>query len=171
MTQEEHRQLIEDVLGKQVLERIKKPTTERDYKIVPSSHHQAMTAAWLIHAPWAHPAWDTYMIMVTDLTTPMKTEAKLKRDDVTHEMIVFAMNPEKEIPHLDELFATGEAMSYTLSPANHGYQFTAASDEAANNRIQGLVDNIVERTLSPDTDFRAMWDRIFSDGVSLRVSS
>lgn len=170
MTEEDHRQLIEDILGKEVLDRIDQPTTIRDYMVAPSSDGQAMAAAWIIHAPWAHPAWSTYLVMVTDLTTPMKRSAVLVRDDMTHETVVFAMNPYVDIPSLDEMFVSGKAMEYTLSPANYGYQFKASSDEKAIERIQGLVDNIAERTLSPDTDFRAMWDRIFIDGVSLYVS-
>ena len=119
--------------------------------------HYART--WVVSAPWAHPLWATYAFLLYDLTTPIPgaPAAILYRPDVTHEFLVHALDPAH--PPMPP--------THWLQPANMGYQFTAASNEEAANRIIRLIEEVEARRLSPDTDFRSMWDRIFSDGERL----
>lgn len=119
--------------------------------------HYART--WVVSAPWAHPLWATYAFLLYDLTTPIPgaPAAILYRPDVTHEFLVYALDPAHP----------PTPPTHILQPANMGYQFTAASNEAAADRIIKLIWEVEARRLSPDTDFRSMWDRIFSDGERL----
>ena len=165
---DEDRRIIDAVFGPAARRRLDQPTTVTDFYILPHSDGQPFCAHWIVKAPWAHPAWDSYFVMVVDLKTPTPQPAYRARPGVTHELMIFAMNPGEDVPPLVEIAESGRMLSYLLRPANYGYQFTANSDKAATERIQGLVDRIVEKTLSPDTDHRKAWDLIFDDGVSLR---
>jgi len=80
-------------------------------------------------------------------------------------MMLFAVDPEHPIERDAQVKRGG---LHLLQPANYGYQFTADSNEAAEKRIQNIVDWIVAGQLSPDTDFRTFWDTsFFADAVSL----
>ena len=116
---------------------------------------QQFAVRWDIEAPWAHPFWNSYLVSLCDLTTETGEPPVKYRPDVTHEVIVWALDPE-----------TGKL----LQPPNHGYQFVAPSNEAARERITALVAQIEARQLSPDTDFSKAWDVLFADGVTLRVA-
>lgn len=123
-------------------------------------------AAWAVDAPWAHPAWSQYAVALYDLTTPYQgVTPHLARPGMTHEVMIWAVNPDKPIPA--SWPANMDDRPGLLDPANYGYQFAAASHDAAFARIQALVDQIDQKLLSPDTDFRSVWDGIFADGVSL----
>ena len=56
---------------------------------------------------------------------------------------------------------------HRLHPANYAYQFYADDDIAAVERMADIVRRVEERRLSPDTDFRSVWDREFKDGYAL----
>ena len=114
---------------------------------------------WIVEAKWAHPLWHSYAFLLYDITTeiPGQPASVFYRDGMTHELMVFALDPAHPV----------EPMFKVLTPANHGYQFKAESDEAATARIVALLEEIEAKKLSPDTDFRTMWDVRFPDGVSL----
>ena len=118
-------------------------------------------------APWAHPFWNDYGIFLVDLTTPTETPAVKVREDCTHEVTVFALNPDVEQetgPEFDDWHL------HPLTPPNHAYQFVAPNDQAALSRIQGIVSNIQKQRLSPDTDFISAWNQLFADGQTLRIT-
>lgn len=124
---------------------------------------------WAISVPWAHPIWHSYVILLYDLDpTPVGHPAPHKhRSGVTHEFLIFACDPERaEALARYETFAEA-ANGILLTPPNHGYQFAATSNEAATERLQAVVDAIAAGRLSPDTDFRHLWDERFADGVAL----
>ena len=129
---------------------------------------------WIVTAPWAHPLWQQYALLLYDLTTPNgRDPATLYRPDVTHEMLVYALDPAVKVdakvePYPGETVVELNPLPRMLSPANFGYQFTASSDGAAQARLQQLVDEIYGQALSPATDWAGEWDRIFADGVSLK---
>lgn len=104
--------------------------------------------------------------MLMDLTTDMGTPAIKYRDDVTHEMQVWALHPDIDV-NVDGPLGSWTWNGALLMPANYGYQFAAEDDDSAYNRIRGIVQMIMSRQLSPDTDFRRRWDRLFSDGETL----
>ena len=129
------------------------------------------SATWIISAPWAHPFWDNYAILCIDLTTPSQPPPRLYREDVTHEVQVYALNRASELPSqesLKDFVLDGRLYEALLHPANHIYQFVAAGDDQAYERVLSLIWAIEAKELSPDTDFISRWDQIFADGISLR---
>lgn len=125
-------------------------------------------ATWFIQAAWAHPLWNSYAGLLYDLTTPVKPEPVRYRPGMTHEFVLFALDPEHPWPNPDPAMRMkGEGLHY-LEPPNMAYQFAAKDDDAAYARIDKLMTAIEERKMSPDTDFRTMmWDPLFKDGCSL----
>lgn len=125
----------------------------------PKAESEVFNRIWLLTAAWAHPLWHSYAFLLYDLTSPSPDGAapSVYLDGATHELMVFALDPDHP----------AETPFRMLQPANHGYQFKAESNEAAETRVVALLDEIEATTLSPDTDFRAMWDVRFADGVSL----
>ena len=123
-------------------------------------------ASWIIHAPWAHPIWSQYTLSIYDLTTPItgKPKCRLCLPNATHEFLVYALDPDHRIQR-DAPFTKQKI--HRLHPPNYGYQLRFDSNEKALERLQGIVDRIVTKRLSPDTDYRSYWDKIFYDGVSL----
>lgn len=130
---------------------------------------QPFQATWLVSAPWAHPLWHSYAFLLYDLTTPLEKPSFKKREDVTHEMLVYAMHPDRK-PHVASDMKDWNLDGCCLRPANHGYQFAAPSHEAAHTRIAALVEMIEGQRLSPDTDFRRDWDSLFADAETLLVN-
>lgn len=120
---------------------------------------------WIIDAPWAHLVWSQYAIFLYDLTTNMDTVPIVYLKGATHEFLLYALDPEHRLKR-DSL----KENVHWLEPANHGYQFIAESDEAAEQRMQDVVDLILVGSISPDTYFRDQWDILFKDGHSLKRS-
>ncbi len=142
-------------------------TTSRIVKIKAKDNDKARASTarsrlWAISAPWAHPFWSQYALLVYALSSGMSRF----RPGMTHECMLWAINPAHRF---DMESDDGMALlNHLLIPANMGYQFPAETDEQAFARMQGLVDRIDARTLSPDTDFRTiLWDPLFEDGHSL----
>lgn len=128
------------------------------------------TATWGLRLPWAHPCWPEYLAFLYDLKPhPGAEPPKLLLPDATHEFLLVAADPATPIDFYKDLY---DQQLRWLSPANVGYQFAAASDVVAKARIETLVQAMLRRSLSPDTDFRSVWDQFFRDGASLvtRVS-
>jgi hypothetical protein len=127
----------------------------------------AFGVQWLVDVPWAHPVWRQYAFFLHDLTSDLGRPPLLYAEGVTHELVVFAVDPTKR--QITDLRHRPDA--WLLQPPNHAYQFAAANDAEAEARIATLVRRVEQRTLSPDTDFRPEWDRLFADGVSLLVGA
>lgn len=118
----------------------------------------AFGRTWIVNAPWAHPLWSSYAFFLYDLTTEIKGEEPvIYLPGASHELLVYALDPKFK----------DDTPFHRLHPANHGYQFKAESNEAAEARIVAILEEIEAKRLSPDTDFRTMWDVRFADGVSL----
>lgn len=120
-------------------------------------------AIWFLTVPWAHPLWSQYFVSLCDLTTQVAKPAMIVRAGMTHEVMVWAVDPKFKLGKWEDRPKGG----FLLQPANHGYQFKAESDEAATARIAGYIDAIDKQQLSPDTDWRGVWNEMFQDGASL----
>lgn len=128
---------------------------------------RAYNASWYVEAPWAHPAWDNYVVLLYDLFTVMEGPPPLRyMDGATHEVMVYALHPDRKVFTPDD--GNWDLNNALLRPANHAYQFTAESDQAAFDRIDKMVRDIDAKELSPDTDFTRVWDTLFCDGVTLK---
>lgn len=121
--------------------------------------------SWIISAPWAHPVWHQYGLYLYDLTSPHKDgPPTIHAPGATHEFLLYALDPAKPVPRNAETAAGAQ----WLQPPNYGYQFKAESDLVARQRLQKVVDRIVAKEISPDTDFRQTWnDHLFPDAYAL----
>ncbi len=121
---------------------------------------------WAVQAPWAHMAWHQYVLSVVHLRpSPTYGDAIKYRADVTHEVVVYALDPKKPLTP-DTIITPGNLP--ILIPPNYAYQITIESDEAAKERVRKLVEDIADGVLNPDTDARRTWDALFPDAYNLK---
>ena len=133
----------------------------------PQPELNATLASWIVEARWAHPVWYQYALSLVHLREgPGLQAATIHRAGLTHEFMLFALDPKRPLPVSHRFdFATGD-LPY-LIPANQGYQFPAESDAAAVTRVRNLVEAIADGTLNPDTDARQTWHKLFEDSAPL----
>lgn len=110
---------------------------------------------WIASAAYAHPLWSHYVIMCIALRdVPGVPTAKVNLKGATHEVMVFALDPDRR-PAVND-------MPRMLQPANFVAQFIEPDDLSAAARVQQAVQDVIDGTLNPDTDFRRMWVDRFS---------
>lgn len=118
---------------------------------------------WVVEAPWAHPAWHSYSIVLVHLRPmPDGRQTKLYLEGATHEMTVWAMDPKVD---RNTLVDTGIVGGHWMRPTNFGAQFIEIADELALKRINRSVQDICDGRLSPDTDFIRTWARLYGDNM------
>ena len=118
-------------------------------------------ASWLVYAPFAHPIFPTYQVACIHLRDiEGAAPAKIMLVGATHEVLVLAIDPTQQLA-LDTL-------PMPLYPVNFMGQFVAADDQAAASCIEGSVREIVQGTLSPDTDHSRAWMLRYSDSNAVR---
>lgn len=132
---------------------------------VPRTHYTsespATLDAWVITAPTWHPLWSQYLLAVITLADmPGVGPAFKDRSDVTHQVIVMAMDPDHG-PYTPDSFAE-KSVRY-LSPGNIGAQFTADDGQALELSTL-LARAVVDGVLCPETAdapsrIRAEWAR------------
>lgn len=97
------------------------PDTYRD-------SHPASLDTWILSGPRWHPVWFQYTLGVVSLADhPELPPAKRQRPDATHELSLFALNPEAgpyDARHLPD-----EPLQF-LTPVNIVEQFTTTDDRA-----------------------------------------
>lgn len=115
----------------------------------------ATVAWWLVEAAWAHPLWHSYWLVLVHLR-PLegreKIETKFYIDGATHEMWLYALDPEES---RQDMMDTGRVRP--LLPMNFAAQLVEVYDAAAAGRIESAVRDICAGKLSPDTDFIQQW--------------
>jgi hypothetical protein len=125
---------------------------------------------WVVYAPWAHPAWNNYAMMLVDLTTPMDEPPVLFDRKFTHELSLWALHPDRDRVYPQGKLPGAIAETVTvlfenvLRPPNHVYQFKD-TNEGAELRGETVYSLIRNQTISPDTDFRSMWDGLYPDWI------
>lgn len=140
------------------------PNGLRENNVKPED--DAVVVHWMVEAPWAHPVWHSYSIILIHLREmPDKRVTKKYFQEATHEMWIHALNPDE---NLNALVDTGVPKGVLLLPINFGAQIAAASDEEAAARIKTSVEEILAGTLSPDTDFRQMWVDRYGDSMVIK---
>lgn len=115
--------------------------------------------AWLIEAPFAHPAWHSYWLNIIHLR-PMPDARKtiIYLPGATHEIWLYALDPRE---NRTKMLETGNFKF--LTPSNFASQFIAHSDEIAVDRALRAVRRICAGTLSPDTDWIRTWMHDWGD--------
>ena len=117
---------------------------------------------WVVEAPWAHPCWHSYTIILVHLRPmPNKHETLFYLDGATHELWVYALDPRKDRNKL----LLGRETDYCLQPGNFAAQFIEVTDELAFARVRAAVQEICNGDLCPDTDFIRDWARLFGDNM------
>jgi hypothetical protein len=119
---------------------------------------------WVIEAAWAHPAWHSYSLFCQHLRPMAGYDQPVifHLEDATHELLLFSLDPRKD---RESLIKTGIVDGRWLQPANFAAQFIELDDELARSRIRSTVQEIVDGTLSPDTDFLQMWVKRFGGNM------
>lgn len=118
-------------------------------------------ASWIVEARWAHPLWHSYNIFLTHLRpTPGLPDATLYRSDATHELVLFALDPQQ--PREQQLRSSRPAW---LTPANFAAQLAEPTDQAAIARVDASVDLVLSGELNPDTDAHMQWCALFGSSM------
>jgi hypothetical protein len=122
----------------------------------------ATLAGWIVEAPWAHPLWHSYMVVLVHLRPlPDGRKTLLYREDASHEFWIYALDPDKpRAPAIE-----GKASAHWLTPVNFAAQLAETSDAAARTRIEGAVDLIIAGELNPDTDAQRQWEALFGNAM------
>jgi hypothetical protein len=114
----------------------------------------AMVHMWILHVPWAHPAWEYYVASLIHLRDVPGWRPAIKHSiNATHEFTLLAVSPRH--PPMQN------AVPVALMPPNFVGQFEAASDAAAADYVRLRLHEICDGALSPDTDFRSDWQSRF----------
>jgi hypothetical protein len=114
-----------------------------------------MLPCWIASAAYAHPVWSHYAIHCISLRdVPGVPKAVINLEGATHEIMVFALDPDTK--------PTVNDYPRLLQPANFVAQFIAVDDLAAAAYVQQAVQEVIDGTLNPDTDNRGIWVQRFS---------
>lgn len=121
----------------------------RGWDLTPADHATCVSY-WLLHVPGAHPFWGWYTVTGVHLRGLMDGEpAKLQFEGATHEIMIWAVDPEPGDPPLDP------EKIRRLTPVNLVQQFTLP-DDATMVKLVGIAAEAFVRGLeSPDTDYRS----------------
>jgi hypothetical protein len=128
-----------------------------------STEVDATLVHWIVEAAWAHPVWHSYSIILVHLR-PMADNrpTKIYLDGATHELWVHAMDPQLD---REPLILNGRVQGHFLQPSNFAAQINEASDDIAIARIAQTVQAICDGRLSPDTDRRRSWEKLFGNNM------
>lgn len=119
-------------------------------------------ATYLLNAPMYHPAWGQYVMSIIDLKPdPRFADATLYLPEATHELVLFAIDPEHslDVDAVTRYCVTGDLP--ILRPVNIGQQFTATDEEMHQVgwfACRGVVTGrLFPETGDAPTAIRAMW--------------
>lgn len=130
----------------------------------PRASADAVLAHWLIEAPWAHPAWHSYSLILVHLRPiPDNRPTVFYLPGASHEMWLYALDPDSP----REPMIRGRAPPAWINPCNFSAQILEPADSEARVRIEDAVRRICAGTLSPDTDFIRTWMHMFGDNMIL----
>lgn len=129
-----------------------------------SEDSDATVALWIVFAPWAHAFWSYYLIGASHLRLCKALPApKVYAPGLTHEVLVFALDPETVPDTLDM------RRNRKLDPINFAGQWRVQVrpnpvdlDRAAAAKVRVTVEEILAGVLSPDSDFLHDWIKRFS---------
>ena len=120
---------------------------------------------WVVEAPWAHPAWHSYSVILLHLRAlpgEEKGATHFYIPDATHELIVHALDPDKD---RRDLIRTAIPKGHWLNPCNFAAQFIEITDDLARERVRNTVQMICDGKLSPDTDFQRDWVQLYNNSM------
>jgi hypothetical protein len=121
----------------------------------------AGVASWFVEAPWAHPAWNNYWLYICHLRPmPDNRPTMFYLEGATHEMWLYAMNPDWQIKDMIE-----QVKFPFLTPKNFAVQLKLDSDEAAAKLLEGAAMDVLNQRMNPDTDYITTWWAKYGDNM------
>lgn len=114
-------------------------------------------ASWLINGPF-HPHWSWWhMVCVHLRDVPGVDPPKVLRPGMTHEFIIFAVDPTRcPKPDIDLLEGCHQ-QHFPLTPLDLAHQVILGDDEQADELLHLMVKEVVAGRTAPDSDFREEW--------------
>lgn len=116
---------------------------------------------WIIEAPWAHPAWHSYSLILMHLRD-IGIPTKYYIPEATHELWLYVINPDID---RRPVLLDGIPQSMWLTPMNFGAQFIEITDDLARQRVRNSVQMICDGKLSPDSDFTQQWIALYNNSM------
>jgi hypothetical protein len=124
----------------------------RAWRIPPVGRHERDFHAWIIHAPSSHPLWPWHALAACQLDgIPGFPEPHRRSPDATHELAMFALNPDHYPPNVDG------GKIYHLTPADIVEQFSGMSDAGMALLLDLCLAAVCDGVLGADSDWRAQW--------------
>lgn len=129
--------------------------------------------AWLLEAPNDHPWWSQYVVALVDLEPDAKVPARLDEPGMTHELFVYALDPE---------FYYEDAAAYRacdrvtfLTPTNYRWQGRGSDEQMvqfAHWIARGLLRRLLPAEPQNESDVRtfqrvcyATFEHIVTGGI------
>lgn len=137
----------------------------RQNNSIPTSEDAAL-AHWIVEAPWAHPIWHSYFIVLIHLRPLPDIPTYIYLKGATHELWVIAIDPKANRQEI--LDRAIDSNKWLLHPLNFAAQMVEENDRLAIARIEQAVQDIVDGKLNPDTDFSHQWITRFGDNMVRR---
>lgn len=119
-----------------------------------STRAEQTLVMWLLDAPQAHPFWTQYLLSVVMLDDhPDFPPANKHFPEATHELFVFALNPDYG-PHDEETLKPfmEKGSLPILQPINVVQQFKATGEQMK-KLVRCAVQDVVDGKLSPEAPF------------------
>ena len=120
---------------------------------------------WIIECPSANPIWHSYSLILIHLRPIEGHETIYHMDGATHELWLNVLDPNGDRRKIFEIGHVGEESCQWLAPSNFASQIIEVTDELALERIENAVRMICNGNLSPDTDFRFQWIKLFGNNM------
>lgn len=141
------------------------PALRETFKIPPAE--DATIGCWIVEAPWAHPAWHSYLLFAFHLrAVPNRPAAKKFIPLATHEFFLFALHP--DAPRAECILGRDNPVAHRMTPPNFAAQYVEIDDDLARGRMVAAMQEICDGKLSPDVDASADWVARFGDSNFFR---
>lgn len=124
----------------------------------PVVSHATLTS-YLLHVPWAHPAWSYYLLSLIHLRDlPGIPPATKKYPDAAYELIIISLDPQfTPDPDIGKF--------HFLEPFDVVEQFHGVTDAQVIEMGEVFVQAILAGTISPDQDYRSHWTHMVAAAV------
>lgn len=129
--------------------------------------HAACLSLWLVEVPGITPVWRFWQIAVVHLRPlPNVPPAKLDYPEAEYEFMILALSHTSEsgIPTIEDVELDTKGWVF-LEPIDFVKQFHGISDEQVRSLVAYAVHAIVHGQISPDSDYRKVWDRVIDTTV------
>jgi hypothetical protein len=125
--------------------------------------HDSTKAIWIMQAPYAHPLWHSYLLVLISLEPIPGTKTMVYKLGATHEFWLAALDPNADVDAC--LRGDAVASAHMLRPLNFAAQIICRDDADARERMRLVAKDVIDGSLNPDTDFTQQWVARFGDSM------